>query len=332
VGWSPQALERAYRLPVSRRSHQTVAISIAFHTPNLPRYLSVYRRQFHLPSCTTANGCLRVVNQEGKARPLAPSSVGSGWDLEATLDVSMISAACPHCKILVTEANSDSIPDLARTDVTAARMGAQVISNSYGTRENAAAMNFARDYRRVGHTIVASSGDTGFDAASFPASLAAVTAVGGTSLHRARNARGFSERAWDDPADFAASGSGCSAYARKPPWQHDNHCPGRTVADISAVASNIPIFNRFYGGWLTVAGTSASAPFVAGAYGLAGNAARLTPRWLYLHRRDFLDVTAGNNALISNPGQVCGDDYLCKARKGYDAPTGLGTADGIAGL
>ncbi|HEY2550004.1 MAG TPA: S8 family serine peptidase [Streptosporangiaceae bacterium] len=333
VGWSPKTLERAYRLPVSRRSHQTVAVSIAFHTPKLASYLATYRHHYGLPPCTTASGCLRIVNQNGKAKPQAPSGLHTGWDLEATLDVSMISAACPHCKILVVEANSPSLPDLGKTDVTAARMGAQVISNSYGQRENGEAMRFAKDYRRAGHTVVVSSGDFGFDAANFPANLGVVTAVGGTSLHRAHNARGFSERVWDDPAIFGAGSSGCSAYVRKPSWQHDNHCPGRTVADISAVASNVPIFNAAYGGWVTVAGTSASAPFVAGTYGLAGNASHLTPRWLYLHRHDFFDVTAGNNALIGGtPKQVCGDDYLCKARKGYDAPTGLGTPDGIAGL
>jgi hypothetical protein len=55
--------------------------------------------------------------------------------------------------------------------------------------ENAAAMSFARDYRRAGYKVVASSGDSGFDAASFPANLAAVTAVGGTSLHEAQRPR-----------------------------------------------------------------------------------------------------------------------------------------------
>ena len=332
AGWSAQALEHAYRLPVSRHSHQTVAVSIAFRTPKLADYLATYRRHFHLPACATASGCLRIVNQQGKAKPVAPSGLGTGWDLEATLDVSMISAACPRCKILVVEGNSANFPDLARTEVTAARLGAQVISNSYGGRETGSAMRFARDYRLAGHTIVASSGDLGFDAANFPASLAVVTAVGGTTLHRARNVRGFSERAWNDPADFAAGGSGCSAYVTKPSWQHDSHCGGRTVADISAVASNVPVFNRFYGGWITVAGTSVAAPLVAGAYGLAGNASHRTPRYLYRHRRDFFDITAGNNALIGPPGQVCGSDYLCQARKGYDAPTGLGTPDGIAGL
>ena len=134
-GWGPKALERAYLLPVGRDSHQTVAVSIAFRTPSLARYLRVYREHYGLPPCTEASGCLRIVNQKGKATPRAPSGLGSGWDLEATLDVSMISAACPHCRILVVEADSDFDSDLGRTDVTAARLGADVISNSYGTRE-----------------------------------------------------------------------------------------------------------------------------------------------------------------------------------------------------
>jgi len=30
--------------------------------------------------------------------------------------------------------------------------------------------------------------------------------------------------------------------------------------------------------------------------------------------------------------QACGADYLCTAKKGYDAPTGLGTPNGQSGL
>jgi subtilase family serine protease len=127
-----------------------------------------------------------------------------------------------------------------------------------------------------------------------------------------------------------ASGSGCSAYVAKPAWQHDPHCPGRTVADISAVATNVPIYNADYGGWITVAGTSISAPLVAGIYGLAGNATTAGgPARLYRHASHLFDVTTGNNALFGSPEQTCGDGYLCTAKKGYDAPTGLGTPDGI---
>jgi hypothetical protein len=59
----------------------------------------------------------------------------------------------------------------------------------------------------------------------------------------------------------------------KPAWQHDSRCPGRTVADVAAVATGLPIYEKDFGGWLTVADTSISAPLVAGIYGLAGNGA-----------------------------------------------------------
>jgi len=328
-GWTPAQLERAYRLPVSRRSRQTVAVSIAGRTPHLGSYLRAYRARFGLPPCGQPSGCLRIVNQHGQAAPAAPSSLGSGWDVEATLDVSMISVACPHCKILVVEASSPAVSDLARSEDTAARLGASVISNSYGIRESGYSQTLARAYQHPGRMIVASSGDYGYDAANFPANLATVTSVGGTALSRARNARGFTERVWNDPAIFGAGSSGCSAYVARPSWQHSPDCQGSTVADTSAVAAGIPIYNQAWGGWLTVAGTSVAAPLTAGIYGLAGNAAVVTTRDLYQHAADFFDITKGNNVLVGSPGQVCANTYLCVAKPGYDAPTGLGTPDGI---
>jgi subtilase family serine protease len=313
---------------VTRNPHQTVAVSIPFDTPKLAAYLAVYRKHFRLPPCTVASGCLRLVNQRGNASPLPHSGVHTGWDLEATLDVSMISAACPHCKILVVEAKNPSIGNLAATEDTAVRLGADVVSNSYGGRESGFTQTVARAYDHPHRTLVVASGDFGFTAAQSPANFATVTAVGGTQLRQARNARGWAETVWHQPSIFGASGSGCSAYVAKPAWQHDPHCPGRTVGDVAAVATNIPIFNADYGGWVTVAGTSISAPLVAGIYGLAGNATHLAAGSLYRHRGNLFDVTTGNNALFGTPTQTCGDDYLCTAKKGYDAPTGLGTPDG----
>jgi hypothetical protein len=328
-GWGARQLEQAYKLPVNRRSHATVAVSIAFDTPNLARYLSVYRKHFGLPPCTVRSGCFRKVNQNGKAGPLPVSGRRSGWDLEATLDVSMISASCPHCKILVVEAKSPSFANLARTENAAARLGSQVISNSYGGRENGFALKYAKAYQHRGHVIAVSSGDFGYTAASFPADLRSVTAVGGTVLSHASNHRGWAEKVWN--IGFAgAGGSGCSAYAAKPSWQHDKACPGRTVADVSAAAWNIALYNKVWGGWLKIGGTSASAPLIAGIYGLAGNASSIRPGYEYQHKGALFDVTRGNNAwFIPRPKVVCGNSYLCVAKKGFDAPTGLGTPDGI---
>jgi hypothetical protein len=102
----------------------------------------------------------------------------------------------------------------------------------------------------------------------------------------------------------------------------------RTVADVAAVAFNVPIYERDYGGWLKVAGTSVSAPLIAGVYALAGNAAKIGPGYSYHHARALFDIATGNNALPSGPARICGNDYLCSAKSGYDAPTGLGTPDG----
>ena len=69
---------------------------------------------------------------------------------------------------------------------------------------------------------------------------------------------------------------------------------------------------------------------MAGVYGLAGNATKVRPGAEYAHKNALFDVTAGNNDLFfGQNGAVCGYDYLCEAKPGYDAPTGLGTPDGV---
>jgi hypothetical protein len=67
-----------------------------------------------------------------------------------------------------------------------------------------------------------------------------------------------------------------------------------------------------------------SAPLIAGVYALAGKASKVAPGYVYRHAGWLFDVTKGTNVF----GGVCGGDYLCVAKRGYDAPTGLGTPDG----
>jgi subtilase family serine protease len=329
-GWGATDIESAYKLPVWRTPHATVAVVDAYSTPDLAADLGVYRKHYGLPPCTTATGCLRIVNQHGHPSPL-PQADPTGWGVEETLDVDMASAACPHCQILVVEASSASIANLATADNTAARLGAAAISNSYGAPENGFTQAYAAAYHHPGHVITASSGDSGFTPASFPANLATVTAVGGTQLSRAKNARGWSEKVWNNP--YGASGSGCSAYVAKPAWQHDPHCPGRTIADVAALAWNIPVYDSSLGTqgpWLSIGGTSASSPLIAAVYALAGNAATATPGYPYAHPGALYDITTGNNDWSTGTGSACGYDYLCVAKKSYDAPTGLGTPNGTA--
>ena len=93
---------------------------------------------YGLPPCTTASGCLTIVNQMGQTSPM-PAGDGqgcNGWAGETSLDVDMVSAACPNCKILVVLSNDDDIasmmPNLEMSQATAAMLGATVISDSWG--------------------------------------------------------------------------------------------------------------------------------------------------------------------------------------------------------
>lgn len=324
AGWGADDLAAAYGLSAAPGPDTVVGISIAFDAPNLEADLAAYRAQYGLPPCTTANGCFRKVNQQGAAAPLPEVSLG--WALESTLDVSMVSAACPSCRILVVEGNTPGFADLAETADTAVRLGAKVVSNSYGAREGGAALAYASHYQHPGVTVVASSGDSGFTAASYPAVLASTVAVGGTSLARDPDApRGWAEQAW------TYGGSGCSAYIAKPKWQRDTHCGKRTVADVAAAAEDLAVHYADAGGWLPVSGTSASAPFVAGLIGRSGHAGAVQPAGLYANAGAFTDVTSGNNDPAGG-GKKCGGDYLCVAGPGYDAPTGVGVPNGLAGF
>ena len=169
-GWGATSIEAAYKLPLTKGAGQTIGIVDAFSTPHLASDLAVYRKQYGLPPCTTASGCLRIVNEQGKPSPL-PRPDPLGWGVEETLDVSMVSAACPHCKIVVVEGTSPSFKNLATAEGAAVRLGANVISNSYGGRESGFTQAYAKAYDQPGHVVVASSGDYGYTAAMFPANL-----------------------------------------------------------------------------------------------------------------------------------------------------------------
>ena len=321
-GFGPAELRDAYKLPMTGGAGQTVAIVDAYDDPNIEADLAVYRQQYGLPACTTANGCFKKINENGAASPLPAGS--PGWGVEMSLDVDMVSAACSSCDILLVEATTATSEDLGQAEDQAVKSGANVVSNSYGTEEFNGMDAITRHYVHPGVPILASSGDSGFRAASFPAVLGNVISVGGTSLTRAAHARGWTEAAW------SGAGSACSAWIAKPAWQHDPNCGMRTVSDVSAVAdpkTGLAVYDT-YGvtppGWLVVGGTSASSPFLAGVFGLAGNASKFSDASsLYANSGDLFDVVGGSNG-------YCGGDYLCTGVVGYDGPTGLGSPNGIA--
>ena len=325
TGYGPGDLRSAYALNAGGGAGQTIAIVDAYDDKTAEADLGTYRSHYGLSACTTANGCFKKVNQSGGQGSYPSNNVG--WSLEISLDLDMASAICPNCHILLVEATSNSNANLYAAEDTAARLGATVISNSYGGAEAATETTDDAHFNHPGVAITVSSGDSGYGV-EYPAASRYVTAVGGTTLTRA--GAGFTESAW------SGAGSGCSAYEPKPAWQHDAGCARRTVADVSAVAdpntgvavydSNCSAFQQLVGqcfkGWGTVGGTSASSPIIAGVYALAGNAATVNYGSApYANPGALHDVTSGSNG-------SCGGSYLCTAGAGYDGPTGLGTPNG----
>jgi subtilase family serine protease len=317
-GYGPADLQSAYGLPASGGAGRTVAIVDAYDDPTAEADLGTYRSQYGLAACTTANGCFRKVNQSGGTTPPA---VDGGWAQEISLDLDMVSAACPGCHILLVEASSSAFTNLAAAEDTAARLGASAISNSYGGSEfsGESSSTYNGHFNHPGIAITVSSGDGGYGV-EFPAASQYVTAVGGTSLTRGGGSRGWSETAW------SGAGSGCSAYIAKPSWQHDTGCSRRTVADVSAVAdpnTGVAVYDStaYQGarGWMVFGGTSASSPIVASTFAQAGGSAPSLP---YSNPGALWDVTSGSNG-------ICLTTYLCNAGTGYDGPTGLGTPNGL---
>jgi len=329
-GYGPADIASAYRLPAAAGAGRTVAIVDAYDNPNAEADLAVYRERFGLPPCTTANGCFRKVNQRGAEGPLpAPDP---GWGLEISLDLDAVSATCPSCKILLVEADSPSLFDLGPGVDTAVALGADAVSNSYGSRgEFSGEQLFERYYDHRGVAITVSSGDYGYGngliltgGVSYPGASQFVTSVGGTALVRDDNERGWSETAW------AGSTSGCSAYIHKPGWQKDRLCDKRSVADVAAVAdpnTGLAVYDTFgFRGWLVVGGTSLSSPIIASVYAMAGNTSGVRDGvGPYRANSGLFDVVGGTNG-------NCGGVYLCTGLPGYDGPTGLGTPNGLAGF
>jgi subtilase family serine protease len=258
------------------------------------------------------------VNENGGTLPMPPPE--PDWSLEISLDLDMVSAVCPNCHILLVEATTNLNTDLYTGVDTAARLGANAISNSYGGDESSTEASSDAHFNHPGAAITASSGDNGYGV-SYPAASPYVTAVGGTSLTRGGGARGWTESAW------SGAGSGCSAFEPKPAWQTDSGCARRTVADVSAVADpNTGVAVMFAGQWFTVGGTSASSPIIASVYALAGNAGSVNAgSYPYSHASGLFDVTSGSNG-------TCSPGYLCTGVSGYDGPTGLGTPNGTSGF
>jgi kumamolisin len=204
-------------------------------------------------------------------------------------------------------------------------------------------------------------------AVSDPASSPFVTAVGGTNLKLNAKNRIASQITWNDAPDFFGGGGGGISLLspRRPWWQRvprlHEYGAGRLVPDISGLADVLPGYAIYCTaaacaeapqtspGWVSIGGTSAATPLMAGGILLADQyAARhrqpplgfLNPLLYELGAKKagrgvFSDVTKGNNDLgVLTPADAGGGRPLgcCPATHGYDIATGWGSlkVEGLA--
>jgi hypothetical protein len=376
-GYTPADLASAYSIPKSNfgtGSRPIVAVVDAYHAPNAYADLEIYRQTFGLSfngidnTCALAQTnlpsdpwCFKQVDQDGNLNPTGPIEPYPGdfsWADETTLDVEMVAAICPQCRILLVEANNADTkydvyghphpdkPNMEKAVQTAVHLGAQYVSMSWGQSEYPGELadntNYYNPNSNGGVLFVAAAGDDGYTAsagggAGWPASSANVVTVGGTTLTRSlTNSRGWTETAWGEqsPTGWVGTGSGCSAYETRPVWQSvltaiTSACSKRIGADVSIVAdpnTGVAVYDSPRGGWQVFGGTSAGTPMVAALFALAqNNTDRSAP---YEHPDQFHDVGTGRNT----PSRTASCGIACFAGVGWDGPTGLGTPAGIGGF
>jgi hypothetical protein len=339
-GLRPQDFHSAYLLPDTASVPQTIAVVDAFDDPNAERDLAVYDREFGLPECTTANGCFTKINQYGAPVPL-PQANGE-WAMEVALDVETAHAICQNCRILLVEAESNSIRALETAENRAALAGATEITNSWGSNEPLAD---SAAFNHPGLVITAAAGDSGYlnwDAWSqsergrlvYPAASPHVIAVGSTHLVLRAGGEWAGESVWNNGT--GASGGGCSRSFAAPLWQQAQAnwsavgCgTQRAVADISADGdpySGAAIYDStpwdgYVLGWLPIGGTSLSSPLIAAAYALAGGAhglsypARALYENAYSAPSTLHDITSGSNGECLAASSASGESGCSAAQE-----------------
>jgi subtilase family serine protease len=191
---------------------------------------------------------------------------------------------------------------------------------------------------------------------NYPASSWWVTGVGGTNLALTAANRIARQVVWNDTTDqVAAGGGGLSELFFRPPYQKGFvRSNARGVPDVSMLADLVPGYAVYCTApgdclsstnsnpWLSVGGTSAATPLLAGGLAVVDEQLRRAGRadvgfanpLLYLiggsraRSSVFSDVTAiGNDVgpyLSSGSGRPLG---CCAAQRGYDEASGWGSVD-----
>ena len=355
---TPKDVLAAYKVPASSSAGGKIVAILDLPDANALKDLNVYRKAYGIPALPACPGnglpdpgggtpCFAAVDETGAVTSSAGDCQGA--DAETGLDTEMVSAACPDCSILLVQLTTAMDTDFVTGTKAAIKLGAVAISISFGGPESPGFDPTGAQYTTPGHLVFAASGDAGYlnesamfaGTPSYPASAPDVLGVGGTTLQLSGTK--YSEVVWNDTSMGGAGGSGCSTEFAMPAFQKTflsananafGSCAKRASVDVSAAAEFYPSADPNSGAiaeydsvnaWGQVVGTSAASPMVAGLFTRLGliDAVSGNLGWVYENMSAFNDVTSGTNDFNGNCASV-----LCKAGKGWDGPTGVGTPNG----
>jgi len=352
----PTELGSIYDFPQADASKQCIGLlefGGGVETPDVTEYFDKIKQS--APN-------VKVVATDGVSdNPSAdPDSTG-----EVMLDIDVAGALGGGAKIVTYFSTFDEkgLVDCLSSVINDAVNDPSVVSISWGWDENesfnnagvlwsAAAITHCNAsllaLAHLGITVCVSTGDDGSEAqmqdgrahVNFPATSPYVLAVGGTTLHVRKNAKGapaITEVVWND-GPGSGTGGGVSEVTPVPSWQvgkvvpsiNPGHFAGRAIPDVAANADPATGYLTMSGGKLQiVGGTSASAPLWASLIARinAATGARTGNFNALLYSTlgpdgVLRDITVGDN----DTDGLLGGQY--KAGPGWDACSGWGTPDG----
>jgi Subtilase family len=260
-GLRPQDLRNAYfpgEAPDAPASEpQTIAIVDAYNDPEAEADLGVYDNEFHLPECTTANGCFEQVNEHGETgKPPFPATALAkaekeatcesssaepsvraaacktieevdGWSLETALDIEMAHAICQNCHIVLVEADEAEEAPLEVSEDTAVGLGAGEVSNSWAGGEP---LTDSEAFNHPGTVITFAAGDRGYlnwgrtkKEEELYGEKAGVNYPASSPHVIAVGGTSLelnsTHEAWKEESVWVGSGGGCSLNFKAQPWQ-----------------------------------------------------------------------------------------------------------------
>ena len=279
---------------------KVIAIVDAFDYATAASDLNAFITQFGLPSVNFkviyagANTSGSTFTCHTGGTPPSSGS-GTGWDLEAALDIVWAHAMAPGAAIDLVEANSNSFTDMfngvgVATACTEAAGGGDV-SMSWGGGEFPGETSFDSFFSGPHTTYFAAAGD--FAGTIYPSTSPGVLSIGGTTFARncpspsasggcgssAQAGSFMGEDVWSDNAYFFwGTGGGPSYFESVPSWQNraginaQTGGVGRATPDFAALADPLSgawVYNTTFNGtgtWYVIGGTSLATPMMAGLF------------------------------------------------------------------